>query len=122
MKFCLLFAAVALLAQNPGIQRTVIQRKDISVPGRDAVVARVEIAPATYAGRHTHVGEEISYVIEGELELLIEGQPPRAIKAGESFIVPAGARHDGHNKGSAPVKFVGVYLVEKGSPLAIPAP
>src|SRR5437762_3424482 len=89
-------AAAALIAQNPGIQRTIVQRKDISVPGREAVVVRVEIAPGASAGRHTHAGEEVSYVIEGEGEILIEGQPPLKIKGGDGFIVPAGAKHDAH--------------------------
>src|SRR5882724_266772 len=95
-------AAAALIAQNPGIQRTIVQRKDISVPGREAVVARVEIAPGSSAGRHTHAGEEISYVMEGEVEILIEGQPPVTFKAGEAFVIPAGSRHDAHNKGAVP--------------------
>ncbi|HZL57777.1 MAG TPA: hypothetical protein VFC21_11870, partial [Bryobacteraceae bacterium] len=51
-------AAVALVAQNPGIKRTILTRQDISVPGREAVVASVEIAPGAFAGRHTHPGEE----------------------------------------------------------------
>jgi quercetin dioxygenase-like cupin family protein len=115
-------AAAALIAQNPGIQRTIVERKDISVPGREAVVARVEIAPGAFAGRHTHPGEEISYVMEGEGEILIEGQPPLKIKPGMAFIVPAGAKHDAHNTGTVPVRLAAVYLVEKGKPMATPAP
>ncbi len=115
-------AAGILFAQNPGIQRTVLQRKDISVPGREAVVARVEISPGSFAGRHTHPGEEISYILEGEGEILIEGQPPLKVKPGDSFIIPAGAKHDAHNPGTQPLKLVGVYVVEKGKPLATPAP
>ncbi len=115
-------AAAALLAQNPAIKRTVIQRNEFSVPGREAVVAQVEIVPGGFAGMHTHAGEEIGYVTEGELELLIDGQPARTIKTGESFMVPAGARHNGHNKGTGQLKFVGVYLIDKGTPLATPAP
>jgi len=114
--------AAALVAQNPGIQRTIVQRKDISVPGREAVVARVEIAPGAFAGRHTHPGEEISYVMEGEGEILIEGQPPLKVKTGDAFIVPAGAKHDAHNTGTVPVRLAAVYVVEKGKPLATPAP
>jgi quercetin dioxygenase-like cupin family protein len=60
--------------------------------------------------------------MEGQGELLIDGQPPRAIKAGESFIIPAGVVHDAHNSSDAPIKLVGVYVVEKGKPLATPAP
>ena len=115
-------AGVLLLAQNPGIQRTVVQRKDISVPGREAVIAHVEIAPGASAGRHTHPGEEISYVMEGEGEILIQGQPAIKIKAGDGFVVPNGAIHDAHNTGTQPLKLAAVYLVEKGKPLATPVP
>src|SRR5580693_4311989 len=95
IKLVLMVAAgVLLLAQNPGVQRTVLQRKDISVPGREAVIARVEIAPGASAGRHTHPGEEISYILEGEADILVEGQPVLHVKPGDSFIIPAGAIHD----------------------------
>jgi quercetin dioxygenase-like cupin family protein len=117
-----LMAGAALVAQNPGLQRTILQRKDISMPGREAVIARVDIAPTTFAGRHTHPGEEIGYVLEGEGEILIEGQPALKVKTGDSFVIPAGAKHDAHNTASAPMHMFNVYLVEKGKPLATPAP
>jgi quercetin dioxygenase-like cupin family protein len=123
--FGLVFAALsagALFGQNPGIQRTIVHKADVSVPGREAVIARVEIAPGARAGRHTHPGDEISYVTDGEGEILIEGQPARGVKAGDGFVIPAGAKHDAHNTGSAPLKLVGIYVVEKGKPLATPAP
>lgn len=117
-----LLSTGAVFAQNPGIHRIVVQRADVSVPGREAVIAHVEIAPGAKVGRHTHPGEEISYVLEGEGEILIEGQSPRKVKAGDGFVIPAGARHDAHNTGAAPLKLVAVYVVEKGKPLATPAP
>ncbi len=115
-------AAGILFAQNPGLTRTIVGKADVSVPGREAVIARVEVAAGAKAGRHTHPGDEISYVLEGEATLLIDGQPPRVVKAGESFVVPAGIVHDAHNNGTTPTKLVGVYVVEKGKPLASPAP
>jgi quercetin dioxygenase-like cupin family protein len=115
-------AAGLLYAQASGLTRTVVGRADVSVPGREAVVARVEVAPGAKAGRHTHPGDEISYVLEGQVELLIDGQPPRVVKAGDSFVIPAGTVHDAHNASDQPVKLVGVYVVEKGKPLASPAP
>jgi quercetin dioxygenase-like cupin family protein len=113
--------ATALYSQNPGIQRTVVTRADVSVPGREAVVARVEIAPGASAGRHTHPGDEISYVLEGEVEILVDGQPVRKMKAGDGFVIPAGAIHDARNTGTVPAKLAGIYVVEKGKPLATPA-
>ena len=109
-------------AQTAALTRTLVGRADVSVFGREAVVARVEVAPGGRAGRHTHPGDEISYVMEGEVQLLVDGQPPRAVKAGESFIVPAGTVHDAVNESGVPVRLIGVYVVEKGQPLATPAP
>jgi quercetin dioxygenase-like cupin family protein len=123
IKLVLIIAAgTLLLAQNPGVQRTVVQRKDISCPGREAVIAHVEIAPGASAGRHTHPGEEISYVMEGEGEILVQGQPALKIKTGDGFVVPNGAIHDAHNTGTVPLKLAAVYVVEKGKPLATPVP
>jgi quercetin dioxygenase-like cupin family protein len=46
------------------------------MPGREAVVAKVELALGSFAGgRHTHPGEEISYVLGGKGGILIDGQP-----------------------------------------------
>lgn len=120
LSFALLLAGF-LLAQNPGVQRTIVQRRDVS-GGKEAIIARVEFAPGASVGRHTHFGEEISYVIEGEGDLMIQGEPTRHIKAGDGFVVPAGAIHDAHNTGTRPMKLSVVYYVEKDKPLATPAP
>ena len=117
----LLAAVASVLAQAPGVQRTVVHKADVSVPGREAVIARVELAPGASAGRHTHPGDEISYVIDGEAEIIVQGQPTRKVKAGDGFVIPAGAIHDAHNTGSTPLKLAGIYVVEKGKPLATPA-
>jgi quercetin dioxygenase-like cupin family protein len=113
-------AGGAILAQNAGVKRTIVKTQDVS-GGHQAVIASVTIAPGAFAGRHTHPGEEISYVIEGEGEILIDGQPPLPIRAGDGFVVPAGAIHDAHNTGAIPIKLAAVYYVEKGKPLATPA-
>src|SRR4029077_17429007 len=112
----------ALLAQNPAVKRTVVQRGDVSVPGREAVIANVEITPGGSAGRHTHPGDEISYVLSGEGEILMEGPPPLKVKPGDGFIIPGGTTHDAHNTGTQPLRLLGVYVVNKGKPLATPAP
>jgi quercetin dioxygenase-like cupin family protein len=110
-----------LAAQQPGFTRKLIQDQDLSVAERHAVQALAEFVPGGAAGRHTHPGEELGYVVEGTLELLIDGKPPRTVKAGESFFVPAGLVHDGRNVGSGPAKVLATYIVEKGKPVASPA-
>jgi quercetin dioxygenase-like cupin family protein len=117
----LLAASGGAFAQASGIKRTVVTKQDVAAPGREAVVARVELEPGAVAGRHTHPGDEISYVLEGEGELLIEGEDPRRVKAGEAFVIPAGRVHDARNVGGTVMKLVGVYVVDKGKPLAAAA-
>ena len=112
----------AIVAQIPALTRTIVTRGDVSVPNREAVIARVEVAPGGVAGWHTHPGDEISYVIEGEATLLIAGQPPRKVPAGAGFVIPAGVVHNARNDGATATKLVGIYVVEKGQPLASPAP
>ena len=114
------FAGV-IVAQVPALTRTIVTKADVSVPGREAVIARVEVAPGGVAGWHTHPGDEISYVSEGEATLMVAGQPPRKVAAGEGFVVSAGVVHNARNDGATAVKLVGVYVVEKGKPLASPA-
>ena len=110
-----------LAAQQPGFTRKLVQDQNLSIPDRHAVQALAEFVPGGAAGRHTHPGEELGYVVEGTLELLIDGQPPRTVKAGESFFVPAGMVHDGRNVGTGPAKVLATYIVEKGKPVASPA-
>lgn len=110
-----------VMAQAPGITRTVVGKGDVSVQGREAVVARVDVAPGAMVGWHTHPGDEIGYITEGELQLLVAGQEPRNVKTGESYVIPAGVVHAAHNHGTAASRLVGVYVVEKGKPLASPA-
>jgi quercetin dioxygenase-like cupin family protein len=113
-------AGGATFAQNAGVKRTVVKTQDVS-GGHEAVIATVTIAPGASARRHTHPGEEISYVIEGEGEILIDGQPPLHKKAGDGYVVPAGAIHDAHNTGNVPIKLAAAYYLEKGKPFATPA-
>jgi quercetin dioxygenase-like cupin family protein len=112
--------ACALFSQNTGVQRTVVHRADVSVPGREAVIVRAEIAPQASTGWHTHPGEEISQVTEGSGEILIEGKPTLKVKAGDGFVVPNGATHDARNTGTVPFKLAVVYLAEKGKPITTP--
>lgn len=120
------FAAVAIEAQaQPAGQTSGITRKILSteeLPGGQYVVVQVaaEIAPGATVARHTHPGIESSVILAGEAELLVDGQPNRTLRAGDSFQVPAVTPHSLRN-GSGATRVAGTYTVEKGKPLASPA-
>jgi quercetin dioxygenase-like cupin family protein len=110
----------ALYAQQPGFTRKMLQDQNLGIPDRHAVQVVAEFVPGGAAGKHTHPGEELGYVMEGTLQLDVAGQPPRTVKAGETFFIPAGVVHDGKNIGSGPAKVLATYIVEKGKPVATP--
>ena len=110
-------ALYAAQAQAPGITRTDLQRHDLSVPGREVVQVRVELAPGVSFPKHTHPGEEIIYVLEGTWEYTVEGKPPVTLKAGEVLFIPAGTIHSAKNVGSGNGAELATYVVEKGKPL-----
>lgn len=111
----------AARVQQQGVKRTDLQRHDLSVPGREVIQVRVDIAPGVLAARHSHPGEEIVYAIEGTLEYQVEGRPPVTLKAGEVLFIPAGTIHSAKNVGSGNAAELATYIVEKGKPLVVPA-
>jgi len=104
-----------------GIKRTDLQTHDLSIPGREVVQQMTELQPGVVVARHTHPGEEVSVMLEGELLLEVAGKPPVTLKAGQAFTVPMGAAHGVKNTGSTPAKLLVTYIVEKGKPLRSPA-
>jgi quercetin dioxygenase-like cupin family protein len=109
-----------LSAQPAGPTRTILQKSDVSAPGREVVQALVEIPAGARSGKHTHPGEEVGYVLEGTLVLTVDGKPPAVLKAGDSFFVEAGQPHEVTNEERAAARILGTYMVEKGKPLARP--
>jgi quercetin dioxygenase-like cupin family protein len=114
-------AAVDAQTPAPAIKRTLLQRIDIA-PDREVILGMAEIPPGMGAGRHTHFGTETGYVAEGSASLEIEGETPKLLKAGDSYVIPAGKIHDAKTVGDKPVRVIATYIVEKGKPLATPAP
>jgi quercetin dioxygenase-like cupin family protein len=105
------------LSQQQGIKRTDLQRHDLSVPGREVVQVRVELAPGVSFPKHTHPGEEIIYVLEGTWEYTVEGKPPVTLNGGEVLFIPAGTIHSAKNVGRNNGAELATYVVEKGKPL-----
>jgi quercetin dioxygenase-like cupin family protein len=117
--FIALLLAVAPAAAQ--VKRTEVYRADATPANHEAVVVKAELPGNAHAGRHTHPGDEISYVNDGSADLLVDGEPTRHLKAGDAFLVKQGKVHDLRNTTSTPAHLLGVYLVEKGKPLATPA-
>ena len=117
-----LFVAHAFGADAPaGFSRKVLQDQELTAANHHGVVAQIDFAVGAVAGRHTHPGEELGYVIEGTVVLEIDGKPPQTLKAGDSFFIPANVIHTAKNGGNTAARVVSSYVLEKGKPLATAA-
>ena len=110
---------VPVFAQQ-GFKRTPLGTMDFPA-GHETVMGIAELAPGICGGRHSHPGIETSYILEGEGVSKIDGRPDRPVKAGDAIQIPANVPHDGCAS-SRGVKILTVHVVEKGKPLASPAP
>jgi len=100
------------------IKRTVLQQTDLSIAGREVVTAKAEFPAGGSTGRHTHPGDEISYVAEGTVEVVIDGAS-KTYTAGQAFHVDAGKVHEAKASGG-PAVVIANYVIEKGKPATTP--
>ena len=111
----------AAASQTQTIKRTPLQKFDVPGTNYETVIGMAEIVPNVNIGKHTHPGPESGYMLDGEMTLLVDGQPPLLVKTGESYKIAPGAVHDAKT-GDKGAKVLATYVVEKGKPLASPAP
>ena len=114
--------AFAQQPAQPTIKRTVLQRADDPGSAKyEAVMAVAEIPAGGTSGRHTHPGIELAYVLDGTVVIERDGSKPVTLRAGDVIENLGGVVHNATNPGKKPVKILGVYIVEKGKPMAEPA-
>jgi len=101
--------------------RTILQRADIPGTNLELVYATMEVPAGAKTGRHMHPGVSMGQIVEGEVWQKLDGQPKRILRAGESAVIPANVVHEDGSTGK-PAKMSWAYAIEKGKPLAIPAP
>ncbi len=88
---------------------------------KEMVLMSVSIQPAGAVPMHTHPGDCVGSVVEGTVELLVEGQPPRRVAAGEAYSNLRGAVHGFRNVGDTQAKLLNSLVVDKGAPRVQPA-
>ncbi len=71
-------------AASGGVSRKILSQMDGPAPGYVTLLVEATIEKGASVGRHTHPGIESAHVLEGGLELPIQGQPTRTLKPGES--------------------------------------
>lgn len=101
-----------------GIKRTVLEKTEFN----DDLTVNfnlIEVPNGTSAAPHTHPGLEVTYVLEGEFDLVTEGRPDRRFVPGMTYMVADGDIHYARVIGSQPIKLLCLFLHDKTKPVAI---
>jgi quercetin dioxygenase-like cupin family protein len=103
-------------------QNACLRRGSFAARHRCAIV--VGYGPGQASKAHVHPGSVFAYVIEGELISQLEGQPPVAYKAGQSWYEPPRVLHlvSRNASSTAAAKLLAVLIVDDGMPSKEPWP
>lgn len=111
-----LVAAPASTFAQAGVDRRIVHRQDVAIPGYEVLLMEVTIAVGGREARHSHPGELIGRLLEGELTLEQEGLPTKVFRPGDSTVISAGRVHAGINNGRVPLRLFATLLVPKDKP------
>ena len=121
MLFPALLAVMTPAAAQTGVEREILLREDLAIPGYEIILVEVTIAVGGREGRHSHPGTLVARMLEGELTMEFEGRPTTVLSAGDALSVGPGQIHEGVNTGDVPVRTLATFVVEKDSPLSLSA-
>jgi len=102
-------------------KRTVLQKSDVGSTGREATLQIVEFPAGAAEVPHTHPGELVGYILEGSVDLMVEGKPMASLKEGDGFIIEGGKVHAAKNTAKGITKLLATVILEKGKPTSAPA-
>jgi quercetin dioxygenase-like cupin family protein len=127
MIISLLFAASLPPSMQPqeAFKAKELLQKDLhAYAGGDLIlsVGEITIAPGASGSRHRHPGPTFVYVLEGAVEVELEGAPAKVYRAGETFYEDPHQLHiSTKNESKAePARILVYHLSHKGEPLTLP--
>jgi quercetin dioxygenase-like cupin family protein len=111
-------------AQAPtNITRDLMIQPLSDLPGREVRITLLDRDPGNSSPAHHHPGHHtFGYVVEGNYELGINGQPTKMLKAGDTFYEPPGAIHSMSRNASPDkrLKIVVFMVADQKNPSTVP--
>ena len=81
-------------------------------------VVEFVIPPGVESGWHAHPGEEVGYIIVGQVEMMVQGRATVVLHAGDGFLIPPRTPHNARDIGPETGRMLSTYIVETGQPIA----
>ena len=91
----------------------------IAYPRTDSAelsAVRLDIGPSGETGRHMHPYPTLVYVLEGAIDVEMDGGMVNSYKAGDSFLMVVNTWTNAKNNGTAPAKMLVVFVGVHGKP------
>ncbi|MCI4678861.1 cupin domain-containing protein [Rhodoblastus acidophilus] len=103
-----------------GLRYDILARIDGPTADYETFIVAAEAGPDFDVPRHIHPGIESAYIVAGGGVLLVDGEAPRELTAGDVAQIAARRPHS-FRTGAAATRIVSTYILEKGQPISIPA-
>ena len=100
------------------LARREVQRSPLSIPSREMVQVETLIPAGVESGWHVHPGEEVGYIIAGQVEMMVQGRAAVVLHAGDGFLIPPRTPHNARDLGPETGRMLSTYIVETGQPIA----
>lgn len=82
----------------------------------ELTAVRLDIGPGGETGRHMHPYPTLVYVLEGAIEVAMDGGMVHRYKAGDSFLMVVNTWTNAKNRGTIPARVLVVYVGVHGKP------
>jgi len=101
-----------------GNKVTSLMKVDLTGVSNKQVIANIyEVPPGNMVPLHFHHGDEFHLVLSGEWAAQVEGKPDHVMKAGDAQYVEREHEHGGKVISAAPLRLLGVMIVDKDRPI-----
>jgi quercetin dioxygenase-like cupin family protein len=110
-------------ADESGAKVTSLMQKALpDYPGKEGVVARIEFPPGHVDGAHRHDAHVFVYVLEGTVEMQVEGGKAVMLNAGDTFYEnPQDVHPVGRNVSKTkPAQLLVFFVKNQNAPLVLP--
>ena len=113
-------AAQVKFSSTPILQsRATVGGASIAYPKTDSAeltAVRLDIDAGGETGRHMHPYPTLVYVLEGAIEVEMDGTMVHSYKAGDSFLMVVNTWTNARNNGTMPAKMLVVFVGVHGKP------
>jgi quercetin dioxygenase-like cupin family protein len=100
------------------LARREIQRARLSIPGREMVQVETLIPAGVESGWHIHPGEEVGYIVAGQVEMRVQGRATVILSPGDGFLIAPRTPHNARDLGPETGRMLSTYIVETGHPIS----